>query len=60
MVQIAHIPNDSAPPGHFCLTTCPLVPSGHEIFQSASVSLQHTEASVHRGYVCQVYCVHNH
>ena len=39
MIQIVHIPKDSAPPGHFCWTTCPFVPTGHEIFQSASVSL---------------------
>ena len=42
-----HIPNDPAPPGHFCLTTSPLVANGHEMFQCTSFSCLHIEGSTY-------------
>ena len=43
---LVHIPNDSAPPGHFCWTTSPLVANGQKMFQSVSTSCEHIEVSV--------------
>ena len=50
MFVITYTPNDSAPPGHFCMATFPLVTNGHEIFQSASFSCKHIEVSTHNNF----------
>ena len=42
-----YVPIDSAPPGHFCLTDCPLSVVGQVIFQSTSVSRKHIVVSVY-------------
>ena len=50
MFVTLNIPNDSAPPGHFCMATSPLVANGHEIFQIASFSRKHIEVSTYNNF----------
>ena len=47
MLVMHTVPNDSAPPGHFCLTTSPLAANGHEMFQLTSYSCKHIEVSTY-------------